>query len=234
MKLTIQQDLYAEDPLTEWDNPFRFISNHKDYYTSRRNVTNAHGDSVYDKDGEPIGIDDLDAMGKFFEVERYVVVPVRAYMHGGISLSTGYGYPYNDVWDSGTFGWLYASPEDIRNNFNAKRASKKMRETFTQMMKSFVETWDDYFTGNVFWFSIEDDNGEIKDSCGGFYGDVEKSGIEHHVSEEAYEALLCNDRKDIGGSEGWGFYIEYQSPEERNEADALLEAIIGTTSAIVI
>jgi len=227
MKLIIQQDIYAMDPLIEWDNPFRFISNHRRYYTDMQSVSRSDGSIIWDSEGNDYGVHDVPAMVRFFNKNKYVVIPVRGHEHGGLSISTYNDYPFNDQWDSGVFGWLYASPEDIRQNFNTKRVSLKMRKLTEKMMRSFVKVWNSYFTGQSFGFTIEDEDGEVEDSCRGFYESIEESGIQEHLSTEAYDALLNNERKETYSENGWNFYVKYQSQKEKNEKAALAEAPIG-------
>jgi hypothetical protein len=41
-----------------------------------------------------------------------------------------------------------------------------------------VKTLDDYYTGSVYGFTIEDENGNETDSCWGYYGDDSIEEIE--------------------------------------------------------
>ena len=58
-----------------------------------------------------------------------------------------------------------------------------------KIIKDEVKLYDDFLTGNVYAFRIIDSEGETVDSCGGFYGDINESGI---VSEAqvALESIL--------------------------------------------
>ena len=53
-----------------------------------------------------------------------------------------------------------------------------------------LKTLDNYIKGNVYWFKIEDENGDEVDSCGGFFGDIEENGMLEYLSKEDREALL--------------------------------------------
>ena len=44
------------------------------------------------------------------------------------------------------------------------------QDRFSDYLEGEVETYDDYLTGNVCGFVVEDDDGEHVDSCWGFYG----------------------------------------------------------------
>ena len=53
-------------------------------------------------------------------------------------------------------------------------------------MEGEVETFNQYLNNDVYGFTIEDEDGNVIDSCGGFYGDdfVNNGMIEHIDSDE--------------------------------------------------
>lgn len=116
---------------------------------------------------------------------RDVVLPLYLYDHSGISMSTGRGYPYNDMWDAGQVGWIVASADAIRKEYSVKRISKQLRERVEALLRSEVAEYDAYLTGDVWGYVIrgpipdvagEDDdetdldNMDQLDSCWGFFG----------------------------------------------------------------
>jgi hypothetical protein len=53
-----------------------------------------------------------------------------------------------------------------------------------------VQTYDDYLTGNVWGFIIEDEDEENGgDSCWGFIGDTALADMKDHVSEKYHKAM---------------------------------------------
>ena len=44
---------------------------------------------------------------------KNVVLPLYLYDHSGITMSCDLTYPYNDRWDSGQVGWIYASHQRV-------------------------------------------------------------------------------------------------------------------------
>jgi hypothetical protein len=82
---------------------------------------------------------------------------VRAHVHGSIDLTLDNG---GCVWDSGLVGSIYAIDE--------KSAAQDL-EILTQ-----------WLNGDVWGYTIEDEDGKIFESCGGFYGfeDVERCAQE--------------------------------------------------------
>ncbi len=122
--------------------------------------------------------------------KKYVVLPLYLYDHSGITMNTT---GFTCGWDSGCVGYIYISHEDIRKEYNIKRVSKQWREKVASYLTSEVEIYDQYLTGEVYWFNVEKtDNGESidVDSCGGFYGyndeymiSVIKDAIQHDIGE---------------------------------------------------
>jgi len=121
--------------------------------------------------------------------QYYVMLPLYLYDHSGITISTG---PFNCPWDSGQIGYIYVTKEAIKKEFNRKIMSKKLEQKAIDIMRSEVNTYDDYLTGSVYGYVIEptDENKEINcdDSCWGFFGcNHEKSGL----MEMAKNAIDC-------------------------------------------
>lgn len=111
-----------------------------------------------------------------------IILPLRLYDHSGITISCGNEYPYNDAWDSMIVGFIYVSAHKIREEYNVKRISKKLRERVRALLQSEVATYDDYLTGNVYGYSTD-----TGDSCWGFFGD-------EGIKEATQEARACIDQ----------------------------------------
>lgn len=95
-------------------------------------------------------------------------LPIYAYDHSGISISTSRTYPYDDPWDSGQLGIIYCTKEQIRAEWKVKRVSAKKREWAYERMQSEVDEYNAYLTGQVFGFVIKVGD-TMLDSCWGFY-----------------------------------------------------------------
>ena len=93
-----------------------------------------------------------------------VMLPLYLYDHSGITMNTtGFSCP----WDSGQVGFIYATEETIKNIFSDKPPTLEEIETH---LKAEVEVYDQYLTGDVWGYIIEDESGEHLDSCWGFFG----------------------------------------------------------------
>ena len=60
----------------------------------------------------------------------------------------------------------------------------------TSPFESEIKTYDQELCGEVYGFSIEDSDGEVEDSCGGFYGsDLNENGMGDYLEQEQIDAL---------------------------------------------
>lgn len=86
--------------------------------------------------------------------EGYEAIPVTAYIHSLIALTVSEsGYPFNCRFDSGTFGFvLFKTGEFGDNNIG---------------LEGFVKHWANIVNGDIYYFTISQDD-EILESCGGF------------------------------------------------------------------
>lgn len=98
---------------------------------------------------------------------------VWGYDHGGIVYATGESNPFSCPWDSGFAGIIFAPKERIRRWFGVKRLSKFHIETARKILESEVEDWNRYINGEVYAYLVRDQDGEVIDSCGGFYSEDE-------------------------------------------------------------
>ena len=134
-------------------------------------------------------------------INDYYFLPVNMYCHGGCTISTSSGYPFNDQWDSGIAGFVYIKKTVVTEEglWGGKidNSRKKAGEKF---LESQVELLDDWMTGRVFWWSVTAD-GETLDSCYGYYGyDGAKYAMEEaKVSAEYYYTEEQDKLKAICG-----------------------------------
>lgn len=101
-------------------------------------------------------------------IERnYIILPVYAYIHSGISLSTG---PYSCPWDSGLMGWIYVPKDNVRKEYGVKRINKKLHDKVTEVLRDEIKVFGDYIDGDVYGYEVLDPQGEYVDSCWGYFG----------------------------------------------------------------
>jgi len=59
-----------------------------------------------------------------------------------------------------------------------------------ELAECLLAAWNQYLSGDIWWFRIEDEHGDVVDSCGGFYGyesceEDGKSTLEHYAKKGA-------------------------------------------------
>lgn len=151
MKYTyrIKQDTDAGNPRHECDNFGHCAFHHRRY-------------NLGDK-GQP----EMEEMKRLLASGDIIALPVYMYDHSGLTVRT---YPFSCRWDSGLLGWIYVTKSEVRKEYGVKRISKQLAEKVKRILKGEIETLDQYLTGDVWGYIIEDENGEHVDSCWGFYG----------------------------------------------------------------
>lgn len=105
----------------------------------------------------------------------YITIPVFAYVHSGATVKVGESNPFTCPWDSGQSGIVFISRADARKELGIKRITKKQEERIKEYLTGTVETFNQYITGEVYCYKIKDAEGNIIDSCWGYYGDPEKN-----------------------------------------------------------
>lgn len=138
-KVTLGYDDHAHWMYDELWYDVSFISNHRDYANQ----------------GELKDLTIEDVMEGNVP-EGYQAVPVKAYIHGQVALTVNpnEGYPFTCPWDTGMLGFvLFKDGEFGEDNVG---------------LKGFVRHWQACLNGDIYFFMIEDQTGEVVESCGGF------------------------------------------------------------------
>lgn len=164
------------DPVSprDWDNLGTLICGH-----TRYNLADPHsfGDArefLLDLCGLGEASDlSVDQLVKRAE-KQAVILPVYLYDHSGLAMNTtGFHCP----WDSGQVGFVCATLETIRKEYDVRRVTAALREKVAQVLKQEVDTYGDYLSGNVYGYVVEKGDDEI-DSCWGFIGDYDDYCLE--------------------------------------------------------
>lgn len=149
--INITRDDDATKP-DEWDSDAFIVYDHRDFYVK---VDGFEPDDIFQHMQE--------TKKKLYDGHWYF--PVFAYIHSGVMLSLGKGsYPFTCPWDTSFKG--FALVKRIKGwSWTEEQAREKAQYP--------VDNWNDYLSGNVYGYEIV----ETDDSCWGFYGDPDKSGI---------------------------------------------------------
>jgi len=154
--INIYADEQPESP-RDWDNFGNMFCKHNDYKLG--------DDFTIDTDDCEDWEDVAKELKKQCNAE--ILIPLYLYDHSGITMNTT---GFSCGWDSGQVGWIYCTKEDRKKEGLTPTKARKL-------MVSEVKDYDYYITGNVYGFEAKDSKGEFIDSCWGFLGDLEKSGL---------------------------------------------------------
>jgi hypothetical protein len=110
------------------------------------------------------------------DVGATVILPLFLYDHSGITMSTA---PFSCPWDSGQVGFIYVTEEDLKREYGE---NKPEEEFIKKILRAEVAVYDQYISGDVWYFVIKNDEGDVVESCGGFFG-------HDAVTEAAQESL---------------------------------------------
>jgi len=114
-------------------------------------------------------------------------LPIYMYQHSGVAISHS---AFSCPWDSGQAGVHVVYFSKVKEEAGLKtklghpawlRDGLKWAE---HMMKCELETYGQYVSGEVYCYTLESEDGSYADSCWGFYGDHENSGILEHIPKE--------------------------------------------------
>lgn len=89
------------------------------------------------------------------------------YDHSGITIATS---PFGDPWDSAQVGFAFMTRKSVLKEYGGKLLSPALRERALALIEAEVVTYDQYLTGDVWGFVVEDEQGDQLDSCWGYFG----------------------------------------------------------------
>ncbi|MGH1464187.1 MAG: hypothetical protein ACRBBQ_02400 [Cognatishimia sp.] len=164
--IKIFQDLDPESP-REWSNLGTLICWHRRYRLGDSHQFDSPEAFLRDLAGVSDQSDpSTDQLSERAE-RKAIMLPVFLYDHSGLAMNTiGFHCP----WDTCQVGYVYASLEAVRKEFDVKRVTKALREKAEDILRSEIVSYDAYLDGRVYGYVIEQDGEEV-DACWGFVGD---------------------------------------------------------------
>ena len=107
---------------------------------------------------------DVDTVRAILRDPALVALPIYIYDHSGITINiTGFSCP----WDSGLVGVISVDKARARAELGRKRLDlARVREC----LRGEIESLDQYLTGTVYGYRVENSEGDDLASCWGFYG----------------------------------------------------------------
>lgn len=134
-------------------------------------ASRAYRDKWENDDGE--GLDFTHGPDLFKAIQRcpdIVWLPLYLYDHSGITMSTG---KFSCPWDSGQVGFIFMTKAECLREWGkgGTRLTPAIKAKAESFMTGDVETYDQYLTGDVWGYVIEDADGDEVDALWGLYGD---------------------------------------------------------------
>lgn len=183
--INVYQDDNPETP-REWDNLGTMVCFHKRYILGD-NKTGYKSEDYESWEGL--------AKQVIKDHEPLYILPLYLYDHSGLRLKVGSFQGFlpqgHAEFDSGQIGFIFVSKKKIKEEWKVKKINKKLKEQVLKTLESEVKTYDDYLSGNIYGFQIEDKEGNDIDSCWGFFGDYEedllseaKGQIDWHIKDK--------------------------------------------------
>lgn len=115
-----------------------------------------------------------------------LIIPVRGYVHSGVSFSLSNAYPYNDQFDSGCAGFAVVTFEDMMKCYNPQN-EQEMKDALDKCVKvveAELQTLNKYLNGECYYMEVKLGE-EVLDSCGG-YDDIEYAVTEAQTFVDSY------------------------------------------------
>ena len=166
MIIEVEQDDDPWDP-REWDNNLGIMA----CFHGRYNLGD-HGHGIDSTDYA--GWDEMEA-GIFRKYDVAVILPLYLYDHGNIHIKVGDWYseplPQGHArFDSGQVGFIFATKKAARGAFGCHRISKRLLHQTENYLRSEVDTYNKYISGEVYCYTITDPDGDyIVGSCSSFF-----------------------------------------------------------------
>jgi hypothetical protein len=149
--IEIHQDEDAQNPRTEYDNAGTMVCFHnRGQYGDKREFR------------------DADEVMAHIKATKAVWLPVYMYEHSGVTINTtGFSCP----WDSGQLGVIFMERDRVLKEHGAKALTRALRAKVEACLKSEVETYDQFLTGEVYGYVVKKGE-DTEESCWGFFGEM--------------------------------------------------------------
>lgn len=197
----------SRDNPREWDNAGTMVCWHNNYTFGDNQPKISpdefladllQGEIEYDSK-EWNDVFDMNTSQLLENLEKYyVILPIYLYDHSVQSVSTRpfIGRAQHAEWDSGQIGWIYISKKDAVKEWGKVRYTSKIEEIAEGHLAGEVKVYDDYIRGNVYGYTISEDD-DVLDGCWGYYPDADdKTGYDGCLKEARSSADWLAEERD--------------------------------------
>lgn len=124
------------------------------------------------------------------ETNAEIILPLYLFEHSGMTMRTT---PFNDPWDSGQVGFIYATRETILQDMMVKTITAKTRQQVTENLESEVEEYDSWLKGEAYGYVVTPSDKRVEpESCWGFVGDLDFVKSDANDTAEALATAIAN------------------------------------------
>ncbi len=179
LTVKIKYDKSPLHPRVDWDPAGTMICWHSNYRLGDKEESKKYEDSD-DLFRSISGVNDDKeyTTTELLELakEKAYILPLFLYDHSGITMSTG---SFSCQWDSGQVGWIFIMKDnkELKSWTEPWLKGRSIEEAAYGLMKGEVKHYDDFITGNVFGYSVKDDDGDYGESEWSYFGNHNESGI---------------------------------------------------------
>jgi hypothetical protein len=174
-RLVIEYDEYCDSP-REWSNLGYFITVDRNYespdkFSDLQNIVKETGNEAGSQE------EHIEMIKKQFTEEKIIAIyPVVKYEHSGVvyRLGTAHGFDYSN-------NGFYIITD------RTQKALCIEEKDFERVINDELERYNQWCNGEVYRFCLFDEQGEVEDSCCGFYS-IED--IREHLPKEWHEEDL--------------------------------------------
>lgn len=173
-RIEVHHDEYAENPRNDC-NVGLMALDHKRYtlpWEIKRLsqgspcYTDEHGDEQRCQSWDDVRTAIEQALGD----DLVVILPVYGYQHSGFYLSTAVeGEWFHYAWDGGQLGWIVATRQTL-TEAGLSFETEEDKAEIEKQLRGEVHTYSQFINGDVYFYVVKDGDGEVVDSCSGYYG----------------------------------------------------------------
>ena len=173
VEIEIIPDENCESPDTWGDDGVFLVGYHRDFWVERKDIISKDVAADIFRGEKNWGTEQI--------TKKYWCFGLEAYIHSGVVLALSNCGDFCDrQWDVSRLGLVLVSKEE-------SRFSKKAREYAERL----IETWNQYLSGDVYGYNIE----QLNDSCWGYYGydtclQEAKSIVDYHLEENRKKRIV--------------------------------------------